>query len=227
MKPVIVFDLDGTLCETADDLIATLNEILRREGAEPVQGQAARNMVGHGARALIRRGLAASGREAAPERLEELFSDFLAHYNDHVADRSFLFPGVVAALDRFQAAGFHCAVCTNKIEAPSVRLLTLLGVADRFAAICGQDTFSVCKPHPDALLHTIARAGGAPGLSLMVGDSRTDIDTAKAAGVPVVAVDFGYTDVPVRELGPDAVISHFDELWAAAGRLGRIPIGAH
>ena len=220
--PLLVFDLDGTLCETADDLIATLNAILAHEGAAPVSGAAARQMVGHGARALIRRGLAASGREVSPERLEELFADFLAHYSEHVADHSFLFPGVVAALDRFAAAGYRFAVCTNKIEAPSVKLLQLLGVAGRFAAICGQDTFAVCKPHPDALLLTIARAGSDPARAIMVGDSRTDIDTAKAAGIPVIAVDFGYTDVHVSQLGPDRVISHFDALWDAVAELAAI-----
>ena len=220
--PLLVFDLDGTLCETADDLIATLNAILAHEGAAPVSGAAARQMVGHGARALIRRGLAASGRDVSPARLEELFLDFLAHYSEHVADHSFLFPGVVAALDRFAAAGYRFAVCTNKIEAPSVKLLQLLGVAGRFAAICGQDTFAVCKPHPDALLLTIARAGSDPARAIMVGDSRTDIDTAKAAGIPVIAVDFGYTDVHVSQLGPDRVISHFDALWDAVAELAAI-----
>ena len=220
--PLLVFDLDGTLCETADDLIATLNALLAREGAAPVSRAAARRMVGHGARALIRSGLAASGREVSSARLEEMFLDFLSHYSEHVADHSFLFPGVVAALDRFSAAGFRFAVCTNKIEAPSVKLLQLLGVASRFAAICGQDTFAVCKPHRDALLHTIARAGGDPARAIMVGDSRTDIDTARAAGIPVIAVDFGYTDVHVSQLGPDRVISHFDQLWGAVAEMAAI-----
>lgn len=221
--PLLVFDLDGTLCETAEDLIATLNVVLAQEGAAPVASSAARKMVGHGARALIRRGLAASGREASDARIEELFDVFLGHYSANVATHSYLFPGVTAALDRFAENGFRFAVCTNKIEAPSVRLLELLGVAHRFDAICGQDTFEVCKPHGDALLKTIARAGGDPGRSLMVGDSKTDIDTARAAGIPVVAVDFGYTDIPVAQLGPDRVISHFDALWDAVAELGVAP----
>ena len=216
---LLVFDLDGTLAETAGDLIATLNVILAREGAAQVPFATARNMVGHGARALIRRGLAQSGRDISAEQLEPLFNDFLVHYEAHVADHSHLYPGVVKALDRFAAAGFRFAVCTNKIEHASVKLLQALGVADRFAAICGQDTFAVCKPDRQALLQTIAKAGGTPDRSWMVGDSRTDIDTAKAAGVPVIAVDFGYTDVPVAELGPDRVISHFDALWDAVAEL--------
>lgn len=225
--PLLVFDLDGTLAETAGDLIATLNVILEREGAAQLAFATARNMVGHGARALIRRGLAQSGKEVTPAHLEQMFMEFLVHYEAHIADHSFLYPGVVKALDRFAAAGFSFAVCTNKIEHASVKLLQALGVADRFAAICGQDTFAASKPDREALLQTIAKAGGTPARSWMVGDSRTDIDTAKAAGVPVIAVDFGYTDVPVTQLGPDRVISHFDALWDAVAELsGEKPGGA-
>ena len=217
--PLIVFDLDGTLAETAGDLVATLNFILTREGMNPVSETEARRMVGTGARQLIRLGFERSGASVAADRLETLFTDFLAHYEAHVAVHSFLFPGVAQALDRFEAAGFSFAVCTNKASKPSVKLLTELGVAERFRAICGQDTFAWWKPDPRALLSTIDRAGGDPARTVMVGDSRTDIDTAKAARVPVVAVDFGYTDTPVSQLGPDHIISHFDELWDAVERL--------
>ena len=217
--PLIVFDLDGTLVETAGDLVATLNVILQREGAAPVPFAYARNMVGHGARDLIRRGLAHSGRAVAPPQLERLFDDFIIRYEAHIADHSFLYPGVVAALDRLATAGFNFAVCTNKMQHASVKLLQMLEVVQRFRAICGQDTFAMCKPNPEALLQTIARAGGTATHTIMVGDSRTDIDTAKAAGVPVIAVDFGYTDVPVALLGPDRIISHFDALWDAVSDL--------
>ena len=217
--PLIVFDLDGTLAETAGDLVATLNHILIREGLRAVSEADARRMVGTGARQLIKLGFEKSGASVAPDRLEILFKDFLEHYEENVAVHSFLFPGVAQALDRFETAGFSFAVCTNKASKPSVKLLTELGVADRFRAICGQDTFAWWKPDPRALLSTIDRAGGDPTRAIMVGDSRTDIDTAKAAGVPVVAVDFGYTDTPVSELGPDHIISHFDELWDAVEQL--------
>ena len=213
--PLIVFDLDGTLADTAGDLLATLNFILTREGLEAVTDAEARRMVGMGARHLIRRGFDQAGASVTPGRLEDLFHEFLSHYDENIAVHTRLFPGVEQALDRFEAAGFTFAVCTNKIEKPSVKLLKALGVADRFRAICGQDTFAWWKPDPRALLSTIEKAGGAPGRTLMVGDSRTDIDTAKAAFIPVVAVDFGYTDVHVSELGPDRVISHFKDLWDA------------
>ena len=216
---MIVFDLDGTLAETAGDLVATLNHILTREGLGAVSEAEARRMVGTGARQLIKHGFEKSGASVAPDRLEILFKDFLDHYEAHVAVHTFLFPGVTQALDRFEAAGFSFAVCTNKSSKPSLKLLNELGVAHRFRAICGQDTFAWWKPDPRALLSTIDRAGGDPTRAIMVGDSRTDIDTAKAAGVPVVAVDFGYTDTPVSELGPDHIISHFDELWDAVARL--------
>src|SRR5262249_44334029 len=148
-----------------------------------------------------------------------MFGDFIDHYADHVADRSRPFPGVEEALDVLATRGYQFAVCTNKLEWLSLRLLDRLGLTSRFAAICGQDTFAVRKPHPDALLSTILRVGGSREHSLMVGDSLTDITTAKAAHIPVVAVDFGYTETPVVELAPDKVISHFNELSGAVEAL--------
>jgi phosphoglycolate phosphatase len=222
--PLLVFDLDGTLADTAGDLVKTLNQILAREALPPVPVAQGRQWVGAGARTLIERGFAAAGKVLPRQRVEHLYSEYLAYYEAHICDESRLYPGVVAALDRFAAGGFVFAVCTNKVEHPAVKLLDALGVGARFRAICGQDTFrvddkAISKPDPRALLLTIAKAGGAAARSVMVGDSATDIATAKAAGVPVVAVDFGYADTPVVELGPDRVISHFDALWAAVAEL--------
>jgi phosphoglycolate phosphatase len=219
--PLLVFDLDGTLADTAEDLVATLNWILAREGLAPVTLGQARKMVGMGARALIARGFAAEGLVVEKERLELLFRDFLDYYEENIAVHSRLFDGVPAALDRFEEAGWRFAVCTNKAERASKKLLEALGVTGRFEAICGQDTFPWSKPDARALLSTIERAGGAPGRTIMVGDSKTDISTAQNARIPVVAVDFGYTDVPVEECGPDRIISHFDELWPAVADLRR------
>lgn len=218
-QKLLIFDLDGTLAETAGDLIGTLNFILEREKLAPIDLADARFLLGAGARALIRRGFDAQKIPLDPAKLDRLFGEFLVHYEAHIADRSHLFPGVAAALDRFEAAGWAFAVCTNKIEAPARKLLELLGVAGRFRAIVGQDTFAIAKPDPRVLEKTIELAGGSPEAAIMVGDSRTDIDTARRLGVPVVAVDFGYTDIPVRDLGPDRTISHFDDLWEAVAEL--------
>jgi phosphoglycolate phosphatase len=218
--PLLVFDLDGTLADTAGDLVSTLNVILAREGLAGIELAQARAMVGGGARALIQRGLSAHGIKASESRLDDLLADFLAYYEAHIADETALFPGVATALDRFEAAGFTFAVCTNKVEHPSVLLLTALGIAGRFRAICGKNTFPVSKPNGEALLQTIARAGGDRGRAIMIGDSKTDIDTARNAGIPVVAVNFGYTSEPVDNFKPDRVIGHYDELWGAVEALG-------
>ena len=219
MSLTIVFDLDGTLAETAPDLINALNYVLHGDGIAPVPVEAARSLVGAGARALIERGYARAGVELSKARLEAQFGEFLKFYNAHIADQSTLFPGVTACLDRFRDQGWRLAVCTNKLEHSSNLLLEKLGVRDRFAFVCGQDTFGVAKPDPKPLLETVARAGGRVDRAVMVGDSVTDIRTARAAAMPLVAVDFGYTDVPVRELGPDRVISHFDALDEAVRAL--------
>jgi phosphoglycolate phosphatase len=212
LQPIVVFDLDGTLADTAHDLIATLNVILGLEGLPALPLAQARDLIGAGARPLIQRGFAASNTALSEERLEVLYRAFLDYYHLHIADHSVLFAGAVEALDALSAQGFRLAVCTNKLEAHALELLKVLEVLDRFAFVAGKDSFPFFKPDPRHLLETIARAGGDPGRAVMVGDSRTDIDTAKAAGVPVVAVTFGYTDVPVRKLGPDAAIDEFRAL---------------
>ncbi len=223
--PTIVFDLDGTLVDTAPDLIATLNTILARAGLPAVDFAAARNMVGGGARAMIERALAAAPSVASPAsggrpgwgpaEIERLCGQFIEHYAAHIAEQSRPFPGVEAALDELVRGGCRLAVCTNKLEWLSRRLLGALGLKDRFAAICGGDTFGVQKPDPAILRGTVARAGGRPDAAIMVGDAITDIAVARAAGIAVIAVDFGYSETPVAELAPDRIVSGFDRLPAA------------
>jgi phosphoglycolate phosphatase len=217
--PTIVLDLDGTLVDTAPDLIATLNAMLLRHGLEPVAYDSARNMIGGGARTLIERGLAAKGRGATAADVDRVYAEFVAHYAGRIAERSRPFPGLDTALDRLEALGCRFAVCTNKLEWLSRRLLDELALSARFAAICGQDTFGIQKPDPEVLRRTVARAGGALERAVMVGDSVTDVRTARAAGIPVIAVDFGYSDPPVATFEPDRLISHFDELPAAVTAL--------
>jgi phosphoglycolate phosphatase len=213
--PTIVFDLDGTLIDTAPDLVDTLNVVFAREGWPPVPYETARNQIGGGARMMIQRGVAAEGIVLAPDKFERLFADFIAHYTEHIADRSQPFPGLIDALDDLSGRGCKLAVCTNKLEWLSVRLLTQLDLAYRFAFICGQDTFGMQKPDPEVLRRTVAAAGGDIAQAIMIGDSITDISAARAAGIPIIAVDFGYSDRPISELGSDRIISHFAQLPSA------------
>lgn len=218
-SPLIVFDLDGTLADTGRDLVRTLNVILSREGVPPVAVETVRDLIGVGARPLIERGLSINSRSVAPERLEQLYQAFLAYYHDNIAVETVLFPGVEEALDRLEQRGWHFAVCTNKLESHALTLLDALCIAPRFRAIAGKDTFAFFKPDPRHLTETIRRAGGDTARAILVGDSKTDIDTARNADVPVVAVSFGYTAIPVRELEPDAVIDHFDAMDDAVARI--------
>lgn len=213
--PTIVFDLDGTLVDTAPDLIDTLNLVFAREGLPAVPYEVARNAIGGGAKAMIARGVEAEGHVVSPAKLEHMFTDFIAHYSEHLADRSRPFPGLTDALDALAARGCQFAVCTNKLERLSVLLLDQLELTNRFAAISGQDTFGIQKPDPEILRRTVAVAGGTLEHAVMIGDSITDIRTARAAGVPVIAVDFGYSERPVADFGPDRTISHFKDLPAS------------
>ena len=217
--PTIVFDLDGTLIETAPDLIDMLNLILGQHGVPAVAFEDARAMIGAGVKPLLQRALASKGLRFAPDEIDTLYAEYLELYAAHIADRSRPFPGLEAALDALAADGCILAVCTNKLEWLSVLLLDKLALSRRFAAICGADTFAMRKPDPEMLRLTIARAGGDAAHAVMVGDSMTDVATARAARIPVVAVDFGYTDIPPAQLGADRLISHFDALNEAVRSL--------
>ena len=219
--PLLVLDLDGTLVDTADDLLATLNTVLADEGLPPVTRAQAGHLLGAGARAMIQRGFALADRPLDEATLDRLFDVYIPLYAANIAVHSRPYPGAIAALDRFAAEGWRLAVCTNKPETLSRRLLGELDLVDRFAAICGGDTFPVRKPDATHLFGTIARAGGEAATTVMVGDSHTDIATARNAGVPVVAVDFGYSDRPIAEYAPDRVIGHFEALAAAVADLRR------
>jgi phosphoglycolate phosphatase len=215
----VVFDLDGTLVDTAPDLINALNFVLDREGLPPVPLHSARNMIGAGARRLIERGLEVEGRVAGLEDITRLTRDFINYYAAHIADISRPFHGLEGALDDLSARGYRFAVCTNKLEWLSKLLLDRLGLSWRFSAICGADTFGVSKPDPAILRQTIARAGGEPSAAIMVGDAGPDIGVARRAGIPVIGVEFGYTEVPIADLKPDRVIGHMRELPAAVESL--------
>jgi phosphoglycolate phosphatase len=219
--PVIVFDLDGTLIDTAPDLIATLNVVLTKEGLPPVPYDQARMLIGGGAKVMLARGLAADGRDTSPAQLDKLFVDFINHSSAHIADHSRPFPGLEQTLDQLSDDGFKLAVCTNKLEGLSRKLLEALNLTSRFAFICGQDTFGAPKPNPETLRRTIAAASGDTSAAFMVGDSETDVAAARAAGIPIIAVDFGYTPRPIVEFRPDRVISRFSELRGAIAAMQR------
>lgn len=212
----VAFDLDGTLADTAPDLTAALNHALGALGRPPVPAADVRHMVGHGARALLQKGLAATG-DCTPALVEAGFPIFLDHYEAHIADESFPFPGLEAALDALAADGVALAVCTNKLEGLARRFLDAIGWSTRFASVVGGDTLPVRKPDPAPLMAAIARAGGGP--AAYVGDSITDTDTARAAGIPCVAVRFGFSDRPVEALGAHCIIDHYDELIPALAAL--------
>src|SRR5580692_7182152 len=211
----VVFDLDGTLVDTAPDLINALNFVLDREGLPPVPLHSARNMIGAGARKLIERGLELDGRAASVADITRLTDDFVAYYAEHIADASRPFEGLEDALDHLGSSGYRFAVCTNKLEWLSKLLLDRLDLSGRFSAICGADTFGISKPDPAILQQTVARAGGALSSTIMVGDAGPDIGVARRAGVPVIGVEFGYIEVPIADLKPDRLISHFRDLRGA------------
>jgi phosphoglycolate phosphatase len=210
-SPLLVFDLDGTLVDSAPDLIATLGAILPRFGFAADRDPSLRDGIGHGARHLIEYALHRQRAEVDTETLDAMHGAFIEHYEANICVETRLNPGLPDLLDRFAAAGWIFAVCTNKLEGLSRLVLRELGVEDRFVAVCGGDSFTHRKPDPAHLLDTVAAAGGRPDRAIMIGDSRTDLDTARAASVPVIGVTFGYTPVPMMELRPDLLIESFDD----------------
>ena len=213
---IVIFDLDGTLADTALDLAAALNHALTKMGRAPVPAEQVRSMVGHGARALLRKGLAVTG-EVSEALVEQGFPIFLDYYEAHIADHSRPFDGVEAALDQLDALGVRRAICTNKLEGLTHSLVAALGWQDRFDAIVGGDTLPQRKPDPAPVHEAIARAGG--GRAAFVGDSINDTDAARAAGIPCIALTFGFSDRPAEQLGAAALIDHFDQLLPALERI--------
>jgi phosphoglycolate phosphatase len=214
-RRLVAFDLDGTLVDTAPDLINALNTVLAAEGLASVPYATARTMIGGGARKMLERGLEQDGRNCTAAEIQNLIDRFIAHYADHIADESQPFEGVTAALDTLADQGFRLAVCTNKLEWLAKKLLDRLGLSPRFDAICGADTFGVAKPDPAFLRQTVALAGGEIATTIMVGDAGPDVGVARRAGVPVIGVTFGYTEVPIADLKPDRLISRMADLPGA------------
>ncbi|WP_027486539.1 HAD family hydrolase [Allorhizobium undicola] len=211
-KPVIIFDLDGTLVDTAPDLMASLNHTIEAEGLQPAGYDDMTHLVGQGAKMMIQRAFTLRERSLDETTLARLLDRFIAHYRAGMPGKSKPYPGLVAALDRLRGAGCTLAVCTNKLEGLARPLLEGLGLSGYFAAVTGGDSFSMRKPDAGHILGTLQRAGKPGEPALMIGDSINDILAAKNAGIASIAVPFGYSDVDVRSLGADRIIEHFDEL---------------
>ena len=215
----IAFDLDGTLVDTAPDIIGALNVLLVEQRMAPAPMSAVRQLVGHGVRGLLLRAYQMAGLTITEERISELRPRFIEIYRARIAQESRPFPGCLEALADLRRRGARLAVCTNKPMALSEALLAELDMSRRFDAVVGGDTLPVQKPDPAPLLEAIARAGGDPARAILVGDASPDVGAAKAAGVPCIIVDFGYNDRPAAELGGDVLISCYDALAEAVTRI--------
>jgi phosphoglycolate phosphatase len=211
----VIFDLDGTLVDTAPDLMRATNHVLAGLGRRAISMDEVRSFVGHGARALLTRGLTAAGGLPENYDVEPDYQRFVTFYASNIADGSVPFPGVVRLLERLKSEGFGLGVCTNKLEGLSVQLLDALDLSRHFGSVVGPDTLGVAKPDPRPFREAVSRLGLVAPRAIMVGDSETDVLTARNAGVPVIGVPFGYTPQPVAEFGPDRMIAHFDEAYEA------------
>jgi len=217
MTPALIFDLDGTLVDTAPDLLGATNAVLTARGRAAIDPASLRHMVGFGARSLITQAMTATGAPPSDDDMEALVAIFLAHYRDHIADFSRPFPGVEATLGRLKADGMRLGVLTNKPVELTHLLLARLGWEKDFAAVYGAGSRPYTKPDPCIFGDVVADCGGGP--AVMIGDSVTDLSTARAANAPCILMSYGYTPVPALELGADLVLDNFIELPAALGKL--------
>ena len=215
----IVFDLDGTLVETAPDLIGALNRLLAQHDLPPAPLDDARILVGRGTISLLKHGFERAGAAWDDTASDRLMQAFVDDYLAHIADESTAYPGAIEALDRLRRRGAILAVATNKPTDLALALFQAMGLTDHFAAICGPQSVSARKPDAAHIRETVLQAGGDPRRAIMVGDSRTDADAAAATGVPCILTGFGYSDCPVEELNAVCVIDHFDALEAAIAPL--------
>lgn len=211
----IAFDLDGTLVDSAPDLIGTLNRMLVDEGLPPVPMESASTLIGSGARALLVHGFEAAGAPVERAKSDELFERFLVDYAAHIADGSQPFDGVVETLERLSERGAILVVATNKRSDLSELLLGKLDLTRHFAAIVGPDRVSARKPSGAHLKEAVAIAGGDPERAIMVGDASPDADAAKDAGMPCILTTFGFTPTPVEDLGGDVLIDAFEDVEEA------------
>jgi len=211
-SPALVFDLDGTLVDTAPDLLGALNAVLRAEGRRAVNLADLRHLVGHGARAMLDEAMKRTGEPAAPERLPGLMDDFIAHYRMHIAAESRPFPGVEETLTALQADGARMGVLSNKPQELTSLLIPAIGFTRFFRAIHGAGRLEVVKPSARVFHHVIEEMGGEGSGMVMIGDSATDVATARAAGCPSIVLTYGYSSEPVETLGADRITDDFRQI---------------
>ena len=208
----IVFDLDGTLIDTAPDLVRAANHCLAQRGLPAVSPHIIKSYVGYGARRTLEAALMANDVELTDPEIDHLLDIYLDFYANNIAVESRPFPHVLEQIEALRSAGTLIAICTNKREDMSLRLIRALDLDHHFAAIAGRDTFAVHKPDPRHLTSTIEKAGGDVNRAIMIGDTNTDIKTARAANIPVIGVTFGYSPDPITDFSPDAAIDDYANL---------------
>jgi phosphoglycolate phosphatase len=216
--PALIFDLDGTLADTSPDLLGATNAVLAARHRPLLDLAHLRHLVGFGARALIGQAMAASGAPAGEEEMPALVEIFMAYYRAHIADGTRLFPHVTETLKQLRAEGARLGILTNKPQELTDPLLPLLGLDGLFAIVYGVGKKPYTKPDPRIFQDVVADCGGGP--AVMIGDSITDLNTARAAGAPCILMSYGFTPVPASELGADIVLDNFAGLPDAIARLG-------
>jgi phosphoglycolate phosphatase len=208
----VLLDFDGTLVDTAPDFIAALNRLLDEMGHDPVDFASFRQLAGEGAKRLLLRALAAGGQSLDEDAVMPFVRRLIDYYYEVQTERAQPFPAVVETLEAFRGAGVSLAVCTNKTDVSTRRLLSHFEIDHLFEAVLAGDRVTNKKPHPDHLHEALAIMGATPGRAVMVGDGAADIDAARGAGVAAVAVAYGYSPVPVETLGADRIIERFAQL---------------
>lgn len=211
----VIFDLDGTLVDSARDLTAALNYVLRQANRPEVAISQVRYLVGDGARAMIKKGFSETGPLPDEAGINRILQDFLAYYLENITDQTIIFPGALKVIEKLVDLGIPLGLCTNKALKLTEKLMTEIGLADYFSAIVGGDSFDYRKPDPRHLTSTLDMMNCSPHRAVMVGDSVNDILAARGAGMPVICLSLGYSKTPIADLNPDGVFDHYDDFFGA------------